>query len=303
MKQNWTQLLSLILCAAVLMVVLVQNRQLKEQQRQLESEIRQLRSTMQEEIRQISSNIERELEKANRSIADYSLEPKEVSQEQQALLAEVSVSLKEWYADTEVTLLVKVAEEEHSLPAEHAGNGRYFASLALPLGESYEISLSALISGGGLTKQEDCGAWGDLSQLLPLRNSGSGWDGPNYENGVLSSNFSVFIEGRDGMPGHIKNPHFLVYQNGSLVQTIPAVIDPYSGGPDSVSYTVDLEGHRWRLPCEIGDAIDIRFRCEDEFGLGYDFLFGNWTAAEDASPYQSGATFQSGASPLILYWP
>lgn len=303
MKSNRMQTLSLVLCLVLLLLVLNQNRKMNEQYEQLENRIHDLQMMLSDEIRGVSSSFAQQLEEADRLVADYALEPKQISKEDKALIADVSVTLKEWYADTQVTLLAQFAGEEFSLPMEHTGSGRFLASLALPLGESYEISMSALISGGGLTKQEDCGAWSDLSMLLPLKNSGSGWSGPNYLNGSLSSNFSVFIEGRDGMPGPIRDPHFLIYRNGELVQTIPAVVDPYSEGSDSVAYTVDTEGNRWHLTCDIGDAIDIRFCCEDEFGLGYDFLFANWVVEGETSANYGSAGYQSGASPLKLYWP
>lgn len=303
MKANWIHTVSLLLCLILLAVTLRQNRELQQQQNRLESELRELRVTMTEELRGISSNVEQAVEEVNRSVADYTLEPKEISGESQALLAEVSVSLKEWYADTQVVLTAEIGEQQVTLPMDPTGDGRFAVPVALPLGEtSYEIALAAQISGNGVTRQEDLGVWSDIAMLLPLRNTGSGWDGPEYRDGTMSSHFTIFLEGRDGTPGVIRNPHFTVYQNGELMQTIPAVPDPNYNASDS-AYTVDTQGNRWHLNCEIGDAIDIRFRCEDEYGLGYDFLLANWAAEGETAAGYNGAGFQSGSSPLNLYWP
>ena len=53
----------------------------------------------------------------------------------------------------------------------------------------------------------------------------------------------------------------------------------------------------------MGDNIDIRFRCEDEYGLGYDFLFANWVALEETenNTQSAGANYGTNKS-LILYW-
>ena len=57
------------------------------------------------------------------------------------------------------------------------------------------------------------------------------------------------------------------------------------------------------MACDVGDVIEIRFRCEDEFGLGYDFLFQTWVAEGETADNQASAGGQSGSSLLELYWP
>lgn len=303
MKQNWIHTLSLILCLVLLVLILGQNQKMKQRHEQLESEIHQLRMMLSDEIRSLSSTIERQLEDEQRIIEDYTLQPKEISRDDHALLADMSITLKEWFPDTQVTLFAKIGDAQTELTMETDKNGTFTAQIAIPLEELQEIGLTAQISGGGRTRQETAGSWSDISMLLPLRNTGSGWDGPSYHDGILSSSFAIYIGGREGMPGPVKNPRFQVYRNGELVQTIPAVIDPYSTSSDSVPYTVDSQGNRWHLNCEPGDTIDIRFLCEDEYGLGYDFLFANWLAERESSGSYSGAEFQSGNNSLQLYWP
>ena len=55
---------------------------------------------------------------------------------------------------------------------------------------------------------------------------------------------------------------------------------------ESVGKGVHVEFHE-------DDTIIIRFRCEDEFGLGYDFLFFTWTA--------EGEIFEE--PDMTLFWP
>ena len=147
--------------------------------------------------------------------------------------------------------------------------------------------------------------YSDFSMLLPLQTGGGGWDGPVYQDGILSSQFHITIEGRDNQrPGVIENPEFRIYRNGELVQTFGAVIDPSAGSGSGVCYTVDAEDYRWSLECDEGDTIKIRFLCQDEFGLGYDWLFANWTPDDgEMQRDQASAGAVSGLADLKLIWP
>ena len=269
----------------------------------MENQMDHLRSDVEHEIQYISNDIERELEEANRVVAEYALEPKGIDKENRSLQAEASVTLKEWYEDTQIVLLARVGNEELSLPTTADGNGTFSSQLSLPLESNYEVFLDALVTGGGLTKKETLSAWGEISMMLPLRNSGGGWSGPEYREGVMSSQFNITIEGQDAVPGPIQNPQFLTYKNGELVLTQDAVEDPYTSGTNAVCYTVDTENYDWSVACEVGDVIEVRFRCEDEFGLGYDFLFQTWVAEGETANKQASAGGQDGSVPLELYWP
>lgn len=303
MKQSILQTISLILCILLLILVLAQNRQMRQRHEQLEDRIHDLQMMLSDEVRSISSNLEHQLEESQQVIASFNLQPRGISKEENALLTDVSVTLKEWHTDTQVTLLATVGDRQKELPAQSDGNGTFTAQLPIPLETSLEVSLSAKLSGGETHRLETLGAWSGIAMLLPLQNSGGGWDGPTYRDGTMSSNFNISIRFRDGISTTIKNPRFQFYLNGELAETLPAVIDPYSSSSDGVNYTVDSPGYRWHLECDLGDTVDIRFLCEDEYGLGYDFLYANWTASEDRTGTYNGSTYQSGSFALNLYWP
>jgi len=303
MKKNWMQVVTLCLCGILLAVTFVQGKQLNEIQRQMDNRMDNLRDSVEREIRNISNDIERELEEADKVVAEYALEPQGIDKETRSLQATAAVTLKEWYDDTEIVLLAKVGGNELSLPMESAGNGSYASRISLPLEGNNEVFLDALVTGGGLTKKESLGGWGDISMLLPLQNSGGGWGGPEYRDGVMSSQFHITIRGENGTPAPVQNPQFLTFKNGELVQTQKAIEDPYSGASDGRCYTVDTENYEWSVQCDIGDVIEVRFRCEDEFGLGYDFLFQTWVAEGETAENQASAGGQSGSALLELYWP
>ena len=303
MKKNWMQIVTLCLCGVLLVVTIAQGKQLSELQRKMENQMEHLRSDVEHEIQYISNNIERELEEANRVVAEYALEPKGIDKETRSLQAEASVTLKEWYDDTQVVLLATIGDEEISMPASTDGNGSFSSQLSLPLEGNYEVFLDALMTSGGLTKKETLSAWGEISMMLPLRNSGGGWSGPEYGGGIMSSQFHITLEGENDKPAPVENPQFLTYRNGELVQTQNAIEDPYSSTSNGRCYTVDTENYEWSVECEVGDVIDIRFRCEDEYGLGYDFLFQSWVAEGDLAESPVGSGVQGGSSQVTLYWP
>ena len=303
MKKNWMQVVTLCLCGILMAVTLVQGKQLNEIQRQMDDRMDNLRDSVEREIRNISNDIERELEEADKVVVEYVLEPQGIDKENRSLQAIASVALKEWYDDTEIVLLAKVGDNELSLPMQGDGSGSYASQISLPLEGNNEVFLDALVTGGGLTKKETLGGWGDISMLLPIQNSGGGWGGPEYRDGVMSSQFHITIRGENGTPAPVQNPQFLTFKNGELVQTQEAIEDPYSGAREGRCYTVDTENNEWSVACDVGDVIEIRFRCEDEFGLGYDFLFQTWVAEGETTDNQASAGGQSGSSLLELYWP
>lgn len=303
MKRNWMEIIILCLCGLLLIVTIVQGNKLNELQQRMENQIGTLRNDVEREIQNISSNIERELEEANRLVAKYALEPNGIDPDARSLKAVATVTLKEWHEGTEILLVGKIGNEELSLTMTNDGNGEYSCPLLLPISEKGEIFLDVSISSGGVTKKESLGRWGDMTTLLPLRHGGCGWSGPEYRDGVMSSQFNITIAGQNGPPAPVTNPQFLTYRNGELVQTQKAISDPYSSSSDGICYTVDTEDMNWSVECAVGDKIEIRFRCEDEFGLGYDFLFANWVAEGETAENQASAGGANSGALLELYWP
>lgn len=303
MKRDWMQPATLFLCSALLFLNGLQAYRLERYQDEMEQETAYLRHTVEQQADRIASLIRVELEESGQLVEKYDLIPTGIDRENKVLTAQVSVTLKEWYEDTEVTLLATLDGGKSSVELEHDGSGLFKSDLAVPMEENRELVLNAIISRGGQSKQEYLTAWSDLGMLLPLQNSGGGWSGPTYANGVLSSQFHISIEGREAAPGPIKHPEFWVYQNGDLVQTLEAVATSYGTTSKGNDYMID----HWSLRCAPEDVINIRFRCEDEYGLGYDFLFADWSVQEIAGEVGAASSvaqaYREGSAPLVLFWP
>lgn len=153
-------------------------------------------------------------------VENSELEPMGINKDTKQLLANATIHLKEWYADTEVTLYVTVGDEKMPIAMTSDGNGAFSVVVDLPceLDINNVIELDVQVSSGGLAKKESLGAWGDISMLLPLRSDGGGWSGPTYRNGFMSSQFSISIAGQNGAVAEVINPEFWIYKNGELEQ-------------------------------------------------------------------------------------
>ena len=304
MKKNFWQILTSGLFVVLLVILMAQGKRLDGISQKIDGKIDSLRYELQGEISNITNIVRSELEEMDRVVLSSKLNPMGINKDDKKLLANATVNLKEWYEDTEITLYVTIGDEKLPVAMVSDGNGEFSAIVELPCEVDAKniIKLEALVSGGTLTRKESLGVWGDISMLLPLRSDGGGWSGPTYKNGVMSSQFSISIAGQKGTTVEVNNPEFWIYKNGELVQKLEAVQSTYYSS-DGKNYMVNTENNLWSIDCKVGDNIDIRFRCEDEYGLGYDFLFANWVALEETenNTQSAGANYGTNKS-LILYW-
>lgn len=302
MKRNLLQIITLCLCIVLLVITVIQGKRLEEYRFEMENQMQNMENSLSSQIQNISWNIQQEVEETEKMVADYEFKSRGIDAENRALLAEVSVVLKQWYADTEVTLLAAVGEEKLTLPMTADGTGGFSAEVSLPLEENFEIELNALIAGGGLTKQESLEYVGDYTMLLPLHTAGGGWSGPDYQDGILSCSYlSIDIEGRNGETVTVNHPEFHIYRNGKLAQVVPAVTPLY--GDEVGSYRPNNASRGWELECEYSDIIEVFFRCEDEYGLGYDFPFQAWVVDTETDSSYVSATGISGGGDFNIFWP
>ena len=302
MKKSGLQVISLLLNVALLAGLFFVGSEVKELRREASSRQNYLVNEI-DVLREQVNSIRVTQREQTEFLKDHRFEPTGLNQETRLLEGTMTLSLRRWAADTAVTLLAELNGETLEFPM--AGeSGTFEAAVGLPVAEHGELIFTALITSQGETSREQMMGYSDFSMLLPLQTGGGGWDGPVYQDGILSSQFHITIEGRDNQrPGVIENPEFRIYRNGELVQTFGAVIDPSAGSGSGVCYTVDAEDYRWSLECDEGDWIEIRFLCQDEFGLGYDWLFANWTPEGETAENQAAAGVVSGLGDLKLTWP
>lgn len=301
MKRNWIQIVTLILCVVLLIIVIVQGKRIEELNRKIDSRMDYVDRNIENEMDMLADYVSAELDRSEKLVAEYDIQPAGIDSAEKSLIMDVSVKLKQWHDDTAVNLICGQGTQPVAMKA--VGNGVYSARVSLPVKAEQDLVLEAAISGGGMTKLEELDTWDHLLNQLPLHYFSGSWSGPDYREGVVSSQFDITIRTQNGYTGAINNPRFLVYRNEELVQTIPAVPFTFEHLPpaDGQSFAVCESGQNWELECGPEDKIVIRFRCEDDFGLGYDFLFANWVSGDAAGavPEHEGIA-ESG---LLLYWP
>ena len=304
MKKNWISIVSLVLNVVLLVSVIGLAAKLERTEENLRGWIGHVEGEVQDSRESVVSRVESLLENTEKQVAEFSVEPVGVDADNRALEVSLRLNLRRWSADTTVTVVGTVGMDVLREVLSADADGSYSGTVSLPVESGTEIRLTAVITTGGVTTREKLGDWGEISMLLPLQAGGGGWDGPVYRHGALSSQFHITIDGRDNQkPGTIENPEFRIYRNGELVQTFGAVIDPTAGSSSGFCYTVDTEDYRWSLECDEGDVIGIRFLCQDEFGLGYDWLFANWTPEGEIPENHAAAGVVSGLGDLKLIWP
>ena len=114
MKKNWLQIVTLCLCVILLVVTILQNQKLEEYEELLQYHADHLDREL-NRVQNICHDIINTLEEANRKIAEQSVELTEIDTENHTLQFKVSLSLKEWNDDTQVTVLATADEKTPSI--------------------------------------------------------------------------------------------------------------------------------------------------------------------------------------------
>ena len=269
MKEKRFQNLSLALNAVLLIALFTIRAELVDKQTILKSKLDDIAyrlSDMDDRITNLSAKQREQTE----DLSDFSFEPTGLDPESHTLQADMSITLRRWTADTEVTLLV--TRNGQTTEQSMSGSGGVFtAPVSLPVEDTGEVSFAANITAGGQTSREEVTSYSDLAMLLPLTNDGSGYGDPTYRGGSLQLQYDVGIRKQYGT--EVIDPVFQVLKNGETVQTLPVKISEstVSSDPDVVYYTPASDDGNIEVSCQPKDTIELHLLCRDSFGLSYDF--------------------------------
>lgn len=269
MKKNWFQILSLALNVMLLIALLVTRTEFVDTQTILKSNLDGIAyrlSDMDDQITNLSAKQREQTE----DLSDFSFEPTGLDPERHTLQADMSITLRRWTADTEVTLLVTQSGRITEQPMSGSG-GVFTTPVSLPVEDTGEVSFAANITAGGQTSREEVTSYSDLAMLLPLTNDGSGYGDPTYRGGSLQLQYDLGIRKQYGT--EVVAPVFQVLKNGETVQTLPVKISEstVSSDPDVVYYTPASDDGNIEVSCQPKDTIELHLLCRDSFGLSYDF--------------------------------
>ena len=281
MKEKRFQNLSLALNAVLLIALFTIRAELVDKQTILKSKLDDIAyrlSDMDERITNLSAKQREQTE----DLSDFSFEPTGLDPESHTLQADMSITLRRWTADTEVTLLVTQSGRITEQPMSGSG-GVFTTPVSLPVEDTGEVSFAANITAGGQTSREEVTSYSDLAMLLPLTNDGSGYGDPTYRGGSLQLQYDLGIRKQYGT--EVVAPVFQVLKNGETVQTLPVKISEStaSSDPDVVYYTPASDDGNIEVSCQPKDTIELHLLCRDSFGLSYDFTVCAYEIDQDGT--------------------
>ena len=281
MKKNWFQILSLALNVALLIALLVTRTELADTQNNLKHQLDSVAWRLMDVQDQIT-NLSAKQREQTEDLSDFSFEPTGLDPESHMLQADMSITLRRWTADTEVTLLVTQSGRTTEQPMSGSG-GVFTAPVSLPVEDTGEVSFAANIIAGGQTSREEVTSYSDLAMLLPLTNGGSGYGNLTYRGGSLQLQYDLGIRKQYGT--EVVAPVFQVLKNGETVQTLPVKISEstVSSDPDVVYYTPASENGGIAVSCQPEDTVELHLLCRDTFGLSYDFTVCTYEIDQDGT--------------------
>ena len=281
MKKNWFQILSLALNVVLLIALLMTRTELADTQNNLKNQLDSVACWLMDVQDQITDLSVRQREQTE-DLSDFSFEPTGLDPESHTLQADMSITLRRWTADTEVTLLVTQSGRITEQPMSGSG-GVFTTPVSLPVEDTGEVSFAANITAGGQTSREEVTSYSHLAMLLPLTNDGSGYGDPTYRGGSLQLQYDLGVRKQYGT--EVIAPVFQVLKNGETVQTLPVKISEstVSSDPDVVYYTPASENGGIAVSCQPKDTIELHLLCRDSFGLSYDFTACTYEIDQDGT--------------------
>ena len=281
MKEKRFQNLSLALNAVLLIALFTIRAELADTQNSLKNQLDSVAWRLMDVQDQITDLSVRQREQTE-DLSDFSFEPTGLDPESHTLQADMSITLRRWTADTEVTLLVTQSGRITEQPMSGSG-GVFTTPVSLPVEDTGEVSFAANITAGGQTSREEVTSYSDLAMLLPLTNDGSGYGDPTYRGGSFQLQYDLGIRKQYGT--EVIAPVFQVLKNGETVQTLPVKISEstVSSDPDVVYYTPASENGGIAVSCQPKDTIELHLLCRDSFGLSYDFTACTYEIDQDGT--------------------
>lgn len=281
MKKNWFQILSLALNVMLLIALLVTRTELADTQNSLKNQLDSVACWLMDVQDQIT-NLSAKQREQTEDLSDFSFEPTGLDPESHTLQADMSITLRRWTADTEVTLLVTQSGRITEQPMSGSG-GVFTTPVSLPVEDTGGVSFAVNITVSGQTSREEVTSYSDLAMLLPLVCNSSCGSGPTYQGGIFQIQYDVGIKKQYGT--EVIDPVFQVLKNGDSVQTLPAAISEStsSSDPDVIYYTPASDDGNIEVSCQPKDTIELHLLCRDSFGLSYDFTVCTYKIDQDGT--------------------
>lgn len=284
MKKNWIAVLSLALNVVLVVQLVILGGKLETAERNLRNQMDGMESALQAEVYHIEQRVEQAVREATKLVLDYELQPVGIDKEAQTLEADIVLRLKEWSEDTTVELIAVVGRDTFITLLPANGLGNCIGQISVPMNQQTEVKLQAAITSGGVTTREEPGGWGDISMLLPVQMLSWGGSVPVYQFGTLIiDHYEGHLEDQNGQAIEGINTRYRLYVNEQMVRE-------------------EAQCENWEYPCKLGDEIKLTLACEDEFGLGYEFLLYTGNCVENGNTQEMAGEVGMGSVSPVLTW-
>lgn len=225
----------------------------------------------------VYESAQRALKDATKQAVDFAFEPVGIDKERRSLLADLSVTLREWSENTQVTMLVTLNGSVTEIPMTHEAAGVYTGELSLLVSENGDVKLAVQIENGESTIREELAHHRRVSDLLPISSGATGSSWEEYEDGALKLYYYSFLPyDGDSKVVPVLKPTFRLYRNNELVLERNAVAnEDYEDGNEGMSgewfFNDSEENVPTSIPCGEGDEVWLMFACTDSYGIHYEF--------------------------------
>ena len=272
LKRNWLSLLLAVVCVALTVTVVNQNRQLTEQADQIQTIWGQLRQDV-SDIYHLQGDVE-ELKPAASLVQAFSVTVADVDTVRQQVVLNLTVTPAE---GAQLRYPRVTAHRSEGDPAHYLWpsadlrekNGLWEGELTLPVDETSPVTLSLLTGPHAEPAVETLAEYPSMTALLPVVLANHGGEAA-YDQAGDGKLYFVHLETEltdpAGNPVVVEEPRYRVYRNGELALEVSAL-----------DYEIEGKG----VAADPGDQMELNLTCRDAYGLSYEFALRRWEIGPD----------------------
>ena len=272
LKRNWLSLLLAVVCAALTVTVVNQNRQLTEQADQIQKIWGQLRQDV-SDIYHLKGDVA-ELEAAASPVQDFSVTVADVDTVRHQVLLSLTLTPAE---GAQLQYPRVTAHRPEGDPTDYLWpsadlsekNGLWVGELALPVDESSPVNLTLLTGPHADPAVEMLAEYPTMQALLPVVLADHGGEAACDQAGdgkLYFVHLETVLTDPAGNPVEVEEPRYRVYRNGELALEVSAL-----------DYEIEGKG----VAADPGDEIELNLTCRDAYGLSYEFALRRWEIGPD----------------------
>ena len=283
-------------CAAVLLIVLVLDgifSTLGRRLDQVQDQVNYVQSSVSSQIGSLTGQLSGLLEAQNSLISDYNIRVTDYSLEEAVLFLSVSVTPKEYTADTVVTFIARSDTGETSTSSPARNNSGVFtvenwavpmasmptqSEAGIPLDDGGEVQISISLTGGGTTRTEPLEILYDNLASFQLSADG-GWNTVWKQGALIFESLDLKIDNDTGIPVELTDVELAFFYNGEAEplwsMSFPAAVDLWEE-QGYVQMLTPLVPDVSPLRLENGQTLLGAVRITDDHGQTFWYLLNSW---------------------------